>query len=255
MIEIIQELIDQYSKWIRDETILKDVGNNWIQITTPHIDRHNDYLQIYITKQNENYLLTDDGYIINDLLNSGCNLESTRRQELLNITLAGFGVTKNGDALEINATYDNFSIRKHNLVQAMLSLNDMFYLASSITTNLFLEDVESWLEHADIRFTPRVKFEGKSRYGHVFDFVIPKSKLAPERIIQTFNKPSRDTAETFVFKWLDTKGVRFVESQAYAVLNDQHNPVSDSVVNALKNYQIKPVSWHNIESVKQELAV
>ncbi|KJU85378.1 protein containing Region of unknown function DUF1828 [Candidatus Magnetobacterium bavaricum] len=254
MIMKIQQLIIEYNKWIQDKTILKDIGNNWIQITTPYLDRHNDYLQIYVTKQNDKYFLTDDGYIFNDLLNSGCNLESIKRQELLKITLAGFGVIKKGDTLEVNATDSNFSLKKHSLIQAMLSVNDMFYLASSTITNLFLEDVELWLDLADIRFTPKVKFTGKSTYDHVFDFVIPKSRIAPERIIQTFNKPSRDTAEAFVFKWIDTKEVRSTESQAYAILNDQINPVSDSVIDALKNYQIKPVTWCDRELVKQELA-
>ncbi|WP_418888699.1 DUF1829 domain-containing protein, partial [Methanothrix soehngenii] len=37
-----------------------------------------------------------------------------------------------------------------------------------------------------------MKFTGKSGYDHLFDFVIPKSKKRPERILQAINRPSRD---------------------------------------------------------------
>ncbi len=47
MIDDIKKRIEQYFEWIRDNTTLKDAGNNWVQITTPHLDHHNDCLQIY----------------------------------------------------------------------------------------------------------------------------------------------------------------------------------------------------------------
>ena len=46
MIRDIQALLDQYSIWLRDRTKLREIGD-CIEITTPYLDRHNDYLQIY----------------------------------------------------------------------------------------------------------------------------------------------------------------------------------------------------------------
>ncbi len=198
--------------------------------------------------------MTDDGYIINDLLNSGCKLDSYRRQELLKITIAGFGVHQNGDALEIYATSDNFAIKKHNFIQAMLAVNDMFFLSRSNTSSLFYEDVVLWLDVGDIRFTPKVKFTGKSGFDHHFDFVIPKSRSAPERILQAINTPNRNMAENFCFKWEDTKGVRLSNSKAYAILNDQEKSVSSNVIDAFKQYDTKPVLWSTREDVLIELA-
>jgi hypothetical protein len=60
----------------------------------------------------------------------------------------------------------------------------------------------------EIRYTPKVKFTGKSGYDHMFDFVTPKSKLHTERILQTINSPNRSAAETLAFKWVDTSNVR-----------------------------------------------
>ncbi|MBF0458401.1 MAG: DUF1829 domain-containing protein [Nitrospirae bacterium] len=254
MIDEVKILINQYLEWLRDKTTLKDVGENWVQITTPHLDRHNDCLQIYVKKQNGGYIMTDDGYIINDLLNAGCKLDSPKRQDLLRMSLAGFGIQKKEEALEIHATAENFSLKKHNLIQAMLTVNDMFYLSKPTIQSLFFEEVESWLDLVDIRYIPKVKFTGKSGYDHMFDFVIPKSKTAPVRILQTINSPGRDTAQALAFKLIDTNEVRIDESSAYAILNDQSDSIPSGVEEALKTYGVKPIRWSQREEIQHELA-
>jgi hypothetical protein len=253
MIEEIQNLIDNYVRWLKDKTVLRQV-KDWVEITTPYLDRHNDYLQIYAKRQNGGYLLTDDGYVLEDLEQSGCKLESAKRQALLRITLNGFGVQTNEGRLEIHASPDNFGLRKHNLIQAMLAVNDLFYLAVPVIASLFYEDVVAWLDLHEIRYTPKVKFTGKSGYDHLFDFVIPKSRTRPERILHTINRPSRDTAQVLAFSWIDTKEVRPPDSRAYALLNDSDQTISTSVLDALINYDVNPILWSRREEVRKELA-
>ena len=254
MIEEIRQLIEEYTRWLKDKTVLREVNNKWVKITTPHLDRHNDCLQLYTRKEANGYLLTDDGYIINDLLNTGCALDTPKRQELLKLTLAGFGVQLDGEEMLIKATPDNFSLKKHNIIQAMLAVNDLFYLASPMVTSLFFEDVTAWLDLAEIRYSPKIKFTGKTGYDHMFDFVIPKSKVKPERIIQTLNSPKKDSAEALVFKWLDTKETRPEQSILYAFLNNANVVVSQAVIDALRNYEAEPVLWTERESVREQLA-
>jgi len=253
MIEDIQTLLDAYHAWLKDKTVLREIGQ-WAEITTPYLDRHNDYIQIYAKKNSAGYVLTDDGYTINDLEQSGCKLQSPKRQDLLKMTLNGFGVQLQGDALEVHASPDNFALRKHNLVQAMLAVNDMFYLAVPMVASLFYEDVVAWLDVHDIRYTPKVSFKGKTGYDHLFDFVIPKSRRQPERIIQTINRPNRDTAQAVVLSWIDTKEIRSADSRAYALLNDSEQTLSSAVLDALRSYDVQPIPWSQRESVREELA-
>jgi hypothetical protein len=250
--EEIKTLMDQYVAWLRSKTTLRQVAD-WIEITTPYLDLHNDYLQIYARRQNGNYILTDDGYILDELELSGCKLESPKRLALLQMTLNGFGVKLVGSALEVRASKDDFPMRKHNLVQAMLAVNDLFYLASPIVSSLFLEDVIAWLDENEIRYTPNVKFTGKSGYDNLFDFVIPKSKKQPERILQAINRPSRDEAGATAFAWIDTKEVRAPDSRAYALLNDSERAVSSSVMDALQSYDVQPIQWSKRQDVVEEL--
>lgn len=253
MIDDIKQLVDAYHAWLKDKTALREVAD-WVEITTPYLDRHNDYVQIYAKRANGGFVLTDDGYTIGDLRDGGCKLDSPKRQALLQMTLNGFGVQMQGDMLEVHASPENFALRKHNLVQAMLAVGDMFYLAVPMVASLFYEDVVTWLDLHDVRYTPRVKFTGKSGFDHHFDFVIPKSRREPERILHTINRPRREAAQAVAFAWIDTKEIRPPESRAIALLNDSEQSVSSDVMDALRSYDVRPVLWSQREGVAEELA-
>jgi hypothetical protein len=253
MIVEIQKLLDEYQSWLVDKTTLRQCGK-WIEITTPYLDRHNDYLQMYVKQEKGRFLLSDDGYIIQDLIQNGCNLDSKKRKDLLKMTLNGFGIKLKNDILNTYATSNNFALKKHNFIQAMLAVNDLFYLASPVIKTLFLEDVTAWLDLHEIRYLPNVKFTGTSGYDHVFDFAIPKSPKKPERILRAINAPERDKVESLVWAWIDTKEVRSSSSLAYAVLNDTEKILSEDVTEALKNYEITPIPWSERESYQEDLA-
>ena len=251
----IEKLLNDYRAWLKDKTTLREVNGSWVEITTPYLDRHNDSLQIYARAENGGYVLTDDSYTIHDLEASGCNLHTEKRQDLLKMTLNGFGVRVNNEALEVHASPENFPARKHNLIQAILAVNDLFYLAKPMVESLFFEDVTAWLESNDIRYTPKVKFTGTSGFDHLFNFVIPKSpRRQPERILQAINRPTRDSAEAFIYSWSDTREVRPPDSKAFAILNDIEQPVSGGVLDAFRNYQIQAVPWTTRGVVVTELA-
>ena len=109
MINNIQNLVDQYHSWLKDNTFLREISREWVEVTTPYIDRHNDFIQIYISRVNGELQLTDDANTISDLLVSGCDLSTPKRSQLLDVTLNGFGVHRDGDSLTIKANASNFA--------------------------------------------------------------------------------------------------------------------------------------------------
>ena len=252
MINEVQTLLDQYWAWLKDKTTIREI-DQWVEITTPYLDRHNDYVQIYAKRKGSGFVLTDDSYILEDLELSGCKIDSNKRKDLLNQTLNGFGVKANDKALVVDASKENFALQKHNLVQAMLAVNDLFYLAKPLVASIFLEDVTTWLDVSNIRYTPKIKLTGKSGYDHMFDFIIPKSLAKPERILRAINRPGRDTAQAIAFSWIDTREVRPPESRAFAILNDTEKDISESVLDAMRNYDVHPVLWSQRSEIHGEL--
>ncbi len=249
----IDDLMHRYYSWLRDKTAWT-TRDKWTVITAPYLDRHNDYLQVFLRKSDDGYFLTDDGATIGGLLEEGCKLDSPKRQQLLRMTLAGYGVAEDKGKLTVRATADNFALKKHSLVQAMLAVGDLFFLAEPHITSLFMEDVRAWLDQGDVRYSEGVSFMGRSGFARRFDFLIPKSRQAPERVIKAINNPVKGAADSVIMDWLDTREVRPEDSRLYAVVNDNEREVSSTVVEALTSYEITPVLWSHRREVLEVLA-
>jgi uncharacterized protein DUF1828/uncharacterized protein DUF1829 len=249
----IGRLVDEYRSWLKDKTTLKSVHADWVEISTPFLDRRNDYIQLYVKKENGSYLITDDGNTIRDLEMSGCKLDTPKRQSLFKVALKGFGVEEKNSILSVHATSENFAVRKHAIIQSILAINDMFYLASPIVHSLFKEDVEKWLEQSEIRFLANIQFVGKSGYVHYFDFAIPRSRQAPERIIRAIGNPNKDAALSYITAWTETIEQRPADARALAFLNDNDRTIGAPVLDALRKYDISPVLWSERAVHRQEL--
>lgn len=266
----INTLINKYYTWLKKKTVCKNI-NQWVEITTPYLDRNNDYIQIYLKKNNAGYLLTDDGYTIGVLKQEGCLLDSPKRQQLLQLTLRGYGVHEDKGKLQITADSEyDFPLCKHSLMQAILAVNDMFYMTGSQVVNLFFEEVRNWLEKSHIRYSERISFQGLSPYSRNFDFLIPKSARKPERLIKTINHPAKGNVDSLVMSWLDTKETRPEKACLYAFINNNPTGIKDSnnMINGaldsksavgkayqtLKKYEIHPVPWSKRDSIQKDLA-
>jgi uncharacterized protein DUF1828/uncharacterized protein DUF1829 len=239
-----QKLIDAYVDWLRQGLVVEGVGEA-CELTTPFLDRHNDHLQVYATRRNGNIILSDDGYILSDLRTSGLEIDTPKRRMVLDSVLKGLGVRAESGQLFVEASSANLGQRLHSLVQAMLAINDMFVMAQSRVASFFFEDVRSFLESHDIRYTARVKLAGKSGYDHGVDFLIPRSRKRPERILQAIATPKRDNIFAYLWTLSDTRAAREGEAaaEAYAFLNDQEQPVGGDVIEALDAYNVIPAIW------------
>lgn len=245
-----QKLIDAYLAWLRQGLSVEDVGGA-CELTTPFLDRHNDHLQVYAIKKNGAILLSDDGYILSDLRTSGLEIDTPKRKMVLDSVLNGLGVRTENNQLVVEASPNNLGQRLHSLVQAMLAVNDMFVMAQPRVASFFFEDVRNFLDSHDIRYTARVKLAGKSGYDHGIDFLIPKSRSRPERILQAIAAPKKENIFAYLWTLSDTRAARTEQSDsgadAYAFLNDQEQQVGGDVVEALKAYDVAPAIWSQRE--------
>jgi len=239
-----QKLIDAYIDWLRHGLSAENVGEV-CELTTPFLDRHNDHLQVYATRRNGNIILSDDGYILSDLRTSGLEIDTPKRKIVLDSVLKGLGVRAENGQLFVEASSENLGQRLHSLVQAMLAINDMFVMAQSRVASFFFEDVRNFLDDHDIRYTPRVKLAGKSGYDHGVDFLIPRSRKRPERILQAIATPKKDNIFAYLWTLSDTRAARegADAAEAYAFLNDQEQSVGGDVIEALETYNVIPAIW------------
>ncbi|UNU73030.1 DUF1829 domain-containing protein [Moraxella nasovis] len=252
-IDDIKQYHDSYIAWLMDKTCLKNMDDDTVEITTPHLDRHNDYLQFYIQKMPDGLLFSDGGYILDDLATSGVLFNTPKRTALLQQILNGFGVKIQDDCLVTMANAQNFPVRKNSFIQAMLAVNDMFAMSNSNVANFFFEDVEYWLDEIGARYTQNVNLTGQSGFNFNFDFLIPHSKQEPERLLHTINNPTKSNIEHILFGWSDTKETRRADTLLYVVLNDTDHAISGSSIQSLVNYNINPIKWSDRQQAIPQL--
>jgi hypothetical protein len=127
----------------------------------------------------------------------------------------------------------------------MLAVNDMYVMAQPRVASFFFEDVRKFLDDHEVRHTARVKLAGQSGYDHNVDFLIPKSRRRPERILQAIAAPKKENIVSYLWTLSDTRVARSeeFEAEAYAFLNDQEQQVGGDVIEALNAYNVIPAVW------------
>ncbi len=243
-----ERLIADYLRWLKEGLQVSELQGS-CRIATPFVDRHNDEIEIYVERRNGGLLLTDDGYTIADLASSGMAFGTDKRKAHLTAILNGFGVRQEGEELQVHATPQDFPQKKHNLVQAMLAVNDMFVMGEEHVLSLFKEDVAKFLETNQIPVFPDFKLSGRSGFDHKFDFGLPKTQRRPQRVIRAINDLTKDQALSFAFAVADVRVLRAEPLVAFTFVNDVEHPPNEDNLAAIKAYEIEPLMWSKRQDV------
>ncbi len=246
-----KDLIESYTDWLKLKINYKEI-NGHFEVNTPFVNHINDQIQFYLKRDDRDRItMTDDGDTLNNLEMAGVDVFSPARQKELHTILNGFGVILKGNELTTMATLATFPMRKHNFIQAMLSVDDLFILASPKVETFFLEDITNFLQQNSIRYSPNIILQGKSSFQHKFDFLIPSSDKAPERIIKAVASPRKQNIIAQLFAFEDTKQAR--NNEGIMILNDLEKDVAPEVSQAIAEYGISDLSWKNRESFIEKL--
>lgn len=245
-----------YLDWLNKSIDEYQISKNIYRITLPYLDRNNDCTEIFIRIDGNKYTLTDDGETIGELELSNFNLfSSQKRTDIFNSILQSHGIKMSKDKeLYVECSKDELPQKKHLLSQCMIKVSDLFYTAKSTVQSLFLEDVQAFLDEKDIRYTPNVSFYGKTGLTTTYDFAVPKSKNASERIIKVVNNIDQLQTNNILFLWDDTRQNRSSDSVLYVFLQDKGKKISQNAITSMKNYGVIPVIWSKRESYVNELA-
>ena len=241
----IQKMIKEYTDWLYSSFSAVQVGE-YYELTTPYLDRYNDHMQIYVKQEsNGSYLLTDDGDIITSLASSGLFISrSPKRKRMLEHITRNFGISMNGNALEIRARKDTYPQKKHMLLQAMMTIDDMFIAEPNPNNvqNFFAEDVGAFLDSNDIFYSRDFSLVGKTGSLYVYDYHLQRTKEKPERFCKAINRVNENSRNLALFNWVDTKEKRMDQSKLILFLNDEKQ-IKDADLEAFRSYDVNCILW------------
>lgn len=243
----IKKLMDEYFVWLRSEMTFDEIGE-YYEITVPYLDNANDYIQLYVKQVDNEIFFTDDSATLQKLKMQGFTLTAARKAYLQSVLLQ-YGVNLEGDELVAKVPVTGFAQKEHLFIQAMLKIEDICSFSKKKVASLFLDDVQDFFDKAEIFYTDKVQFIGKSGFYHNYDFLLQRSKTKPERLCRAVNNPNREAMSTVLFAWNDTKPARKADSQLIVILNDK-NTIASGVEDWFANYGVKAVRFTQIQEKK-----
>ena len=120
-----QEIINNYLDWFKSSTIITPIESadkETIKVSTMFLDSHNDGIEFYIQKIDDNYIaLTDDGWYLQDLESCGLDLNSSRITEQINWyrNFLNFDIVE-GEISSVVRLDENISSRIYAYIQALI---------------------------------------------------------------------------------------------------------------------------------------
>lgn len=254
----INELIGNYYNFLKQKTaVITETGSNWVVISTPFIGLFNDTLEIYIKKENNKILLSDDGVTLKNLELVGSVISrSPRRKDLLERILLTYGIQLHNDELLVEANESNFAQKKHNLISAISEINDMYMLAKHTVASVFKEDVRGFLDEQKIIYTPQFISKGSTGLEFTFDFQIAYRNT--EIVLKSFNSLNKINIPNFLFSWGDIKDVREKitgkKVVGLAIINDDEKEIQEEYLTALQSKNADYILWskrHTPENISK----
>jgi len=246
----IKKMINSYAEWLKSEITITDFGE-YVEITTPYLDRFNDYLQIY-AKQDKNgtITLTDDGYIIGNLISGGMTFRtnSKRKNELERI-IRTYSLALNEEEITVTTSMNDFPRKKHMMVSAMLAIDDMFLISSDSVKNFFIEDVQNYFDANSIYYSKDFSLQGKTGNLYTYDFHFQRTLNKPERFCKGINRLSNSNRDATLFNWVDTQEKRNNNGELIVLLNDEYD-INSELVNGFYNYGVKVAKFSERQSVE-----
>jgi Domain of unknown function DUF1828/Domain of unknown function DUF1829 len=186
--------IESYYKFLNDRTKVEQLSNVATAFYLPFLDHNSDFIQIYIQKEITNrYLITDDGYYIQDLVINGFDIKNGVKNQKLKEVLKEFKIeVDSDDCLYVMADDESVNSKIHDLLQAIIKIVDITYLAKPVVLKAFQEYVFAVFDEMNLAYSKNIKKESKTGINYTFDAIINKTKNSKEKLVCCFQNPDLD---------------------------------------------------------------
>lgn len=240
--EILDNLLDDYLKWYKDNTILSEIGEIQV-ISTPYTNHIGDRINLYVEKiSDEEVRISDDGETINELSMVNFDLNSQTRQKYLNnlIYSNGLRIDKETDTIYIEIPRKDFGRGKHKLIEAIQKVYDLLFTRKENVKKLFLEDVLDFFKEKDFGGVAAVRKTGLTGIDHSVDYILGATSKRKETLMQTVNNFDFDSFARQHFIFEDISQLYTDEINYIVIIN---KPIPEKVQKALASSPLQVIQW------------
>ncbi|KAA9295248.1 MULTISPECIES: DUF1828 domain-containing protein [Aerococcus] len=242
-------LINDYLEWYKSKIKIKQLKKA-DEIITPYTNHLNDRIPLFILWHNDSTLqLSDDGMTLDELDMMGLNYRTETRQGLLDNIIKKYALElKNNTIITKKISIKDFPQKKHDMIQAILSVYDLLNLNQSNTHSVFKEDVYDFFYEHEFGGNIEPSFIGSSSINYKIDYSLGATKWRPNVMFQFFSKPSFDNIVSQKFIYEDLKEEpQFIQHGLKFVIISEKDSISERNKKAAKeaDVEIIPFSQQN----------
>jgi len=245
--------VHNYLNWLDKKFVIECKDDSFCHIITPFLRQDNDHIEVFIEKEGDNIVLTDDGATFEYLYLSGIDLNSpTRKNYVFSISNRTQCIF---DGYEIKCyieSLDDFGIRFNNFINSIMSISNLTYTANPRGKATFKDDVIDMFASWKINYNSQF-INGYTKEHH-FDFVIMKKKIIIVEPISTASVSyGIKLAESLAFKFNDIRknNITFI---GVSLVNDREDIWTPEILTTLEKNSDEMVSWSNRNRIKDIIA-
>jgi hypothetical protein len=110
---------DDYFVWLRENSSVKKLSTGWFELSTPYLDRHNDYIDVYAKQEKGIITITDAGGTL--------GFENYNKEQIDKILTTYSVLENNAKAFYVKCNEGDFVQKLHNLISAIIEINALSY--------------------------------------------------------------------------------------------------------------------------------
>lgn len=116
-------------KWFGEHTKVQRFSDKMYLLTLPFMDSANDYIQLYIIKENCGYRIDDDGYALINLKMHGVNVETDSVRAAINKICLNYGIKNDmGISLYTWTSEDLLIQRLIEFAGCIMQISGLYYV-------------------------------------------------------------------------------------------------------------------------------
>ncbi|WP_436900251.1 DUF1828 domain-containing protein [Halovenus halobia] len=212
------------------------------RITVPFERADRDAITLWIRREGEEYVISDEGETYGYLYLSNINLDQSRREKRLSSTKQRFDLDSAKYEIKLTTSKERLGQRLLDAIQAVQSISYLSYTRRQYTQTDFRDEVGSYLNGKGYHYERNVDVEGDSE-PHRVDFHVQNGKPTYLDALHAEDvSTSHGMAERTAFKWVDIQAGA-PEVKTIAVLDDESGEYDERTVRILSNYSDKYIPW------------
>lgn len=237
---------------LRSSTSIVEEGDE-CKVTVPFEKFDNDAISLKISRQGDEFVITDESETYGMLYLSNVKIDQPRRQRRLKSTKQRYNLDAAEYEIRLTATKENLGDRIFDAIQAVQSVSSLALTRQQYTTSDFHDEVGSQLTEWGHYYERNVKVGGVVE-DHRIDFHVQNGKPIYLQALHAENAPSAySMAVRTQWKWTDIVK-EIPDCYRISVLDDETGEIDDRAVAILKDYSDAYIPWSSRQQLQTTLA-